>query len=168
MDTRFMNSIRKSLVGIAGVALILGGGAFAGRLAADSVGGWRHFSPDRAFARIAKRLELSDIQRGQVKGVLRSHEAEILAQIETSITARRNLHAAVVAETADESTIRASAAVLGQAEADRAVLMSKIRREVEPFLSDSQKGKIAGFLFHLDQKSHDVGPAVKQFLESSD
>lgn len=167
METRFVDSIRKSLIAVAGVALILGGGIFAGRLAADSVGGWKHFSPDRAFSRIANRLELTDAQRSQIKGVLRAHEADILAQIEASSAARRDLHAAVAAEDSDESTIRSRAALLGAAEADRAVLISKIRKEIQPFLNSDQKGKVAGFLFHLDQKSHDVGPAVKQFLESS-
>src|SRR5882724_8800088 len=105
-----VQTFRKSAFAVAAAGLILAGGVWAGRMAAGPLTGGRHLSVQKMFSRIADRLDLSDSQREQVKGVLRSHKDAILAQIQASRKARQDLRQAVSATPFDEGSIRARAA----------------------------------------------------------
>lgn len=156
--------IRKSVLGVVIAAAILAGGLWAGRLAAAGpFGHGRHFSPDRIFARMADKLDLSDAQRDQVKDVLRSHKDAIVTNIKAVQEARSGLRAAIEASPTDEGTIRARAAQLGRAEGDAAVLHAQIRAEILPILNDDQKEKLAAFR-PPDGTGDRLSASVQEFL----
>jgi len=157
-------TIQKSLLATAAAVAILVGGVWAGRLAAGPLGHGRHFSPQRIFARIADRLDLSDIQRDQVKDVLKSHKNEILASIQAVWSSRLALRKAIDADSMDEGAIRARAADLGKAEADAAVLRAQLRAELLPILNDEQKQKLAAFRTNVEGSGDRLVVSMREFL----
>jgi len=156
--------VRKSLLGAAAAAAILLGGLWAGRLAAGPLGHGRHFSADRIFGRIADRLDLSDSQRDQVKGVLRSHKDAILEDIRTVRAAKLALRQSIDAPSLDEAAIREKAAELGRAEGDAAVLRAQLKAEILPVLNDEQKQKLAAFRSRVEGSGDHMLGSVQEFL----
>ena len=73
--------VRNSILGLVAAVAILFGGLWAGRLAAGPLGRGRGFSAERTFSRIADRLDLTDSQRDQVRGVLKARKDAILGNI---------------------------------------------------------------------------------------
>ena len=156
--------VRRSILGGAAAAAILFGGLWAGRLAAGPLGHARNFSADRIFARVADRLDLSDSQRDQIKGVLKGHKDAILTNIRSVRAARLALRRAIEAETIDEGAIRRKAADLGRAEGEAAVLRAQIKAEILPVLNDDQKEKLAAFRSHAEGTGDRVAASVQEFL----
>ena len=140
-----VQNIRKSIFAGVAAVLILAGGVWAGRMAAGPLLPGRHLSFEKMFNRVADRLDLSDSQRDQVKGILRTHKDAIVAQIQATQKARQGLHQAISANPIDENGIRAAAAKLGQVEGDGAVLHAQIRAEILPVLNDDQKQNLESF-----------------------
>lgn len=159
-------SLRKSAFAAAAAALILAGGVWAGRMAAGPLTGGHRLSVRKMFNRIADRLDLSDSQRDQVKGVLRSHKDAILAQVQASRKARQDLRQAISASPFDEGAIRARAAVLGQAEADGAVLRAQIRSEILPILNDDQKQQLDAMHQRLQGPGDRLATSLGEFLSA--
>jgi Spy/CpxP family protein refolding chaperone len=155
--------IRKSVLAGAGILALAVGGLVAGRLSAGAFPQKAHseFAP-RVFARMARALDLSDDQKTRIKAVLKTHAAEIEAQMKASSSARRALHQAVLAQPIDANAIRTAAAGLGSVEGDGAVLFAKIRTEVEPILTDAQRAKIQ----QLRERVRDRGDAAVKSFES--
>ena len=163
-----IGKIRKSAGIVAGAALLAAAGLFAGRAAAgvlpgsDGAEGAR---PHHVFARIARALDLSDQQKGQIQAVVRTHTPEIEAQIEAGSTARRALADAIEARPLDEGAIRARAAELGRVHGDGAVLLAKIRAEIDPLLNDAQRAKIAAFHQRARHRGDRMTWVLRGFLE---
>ena len=159
--------IRKSVLAGAGVLALAVGGLVAGRLSAGAFPQRAHseFAP-RVFARMARALDLSDDQKSQIKAVLKTHAAEIEAQMKASSAARRGLHQAVLAQPIDENGIRAAAASLGSVEGDGAVLFAKIRTEVEPILTETQRAKIQQFRDRVRNRGDAAVKSFEAFLGS--
>lgn len=86
-------------------------------------------------------LDLTDVQREQVRAILESHRDEQKAIGERMQAARKALHAAIAADAFDEGAIRARAGEIGAIEADAAVLQAKIRGEVFALLTPEQVKK---------------------------
>src|SRR5215813_6043848 len=132
-----ITKIRKSiLVSVAAGALVVGG-FWTGRLIAGPL--WGHLGFPAAahfgqiadhFDHIANLLGLSDLQKAEVKQVLRSHGEEILSQTDM----RKELRELIVAGTVDEVLIRQRAEALGRVEADGALLRARIHSEIWPIL----------------------------------
>jgi protein CpxP len=160
-------SLSKSLLALTSVGLLAAGGLLAGRVSANSLPEGSERSPHRMFGRLSRALDLSDDQKAQVKTILKSHAAEIEAQMAKSSAARHALHDAVVAQPFDEATIRARAADVGQAQADGAVLFAKIRAEVVPLLTDDQKQKLQTFSQKMRSKGEHGRQAFADFLRSA-
>jgi Spy/CpxP family protein refolding chaperone len=158
-----IQALRKSALLLAAAAALAVGGLFAGHLFAGSMpGGPGDHSPRRMFGRIARTLDLSADQKAQIKTILKSHAAEIQAQMAASSAARRALHDAVKAQTVDEAAIRAAATQAGGVHADGAVLFARIRAEVLPILTADQKQKLQS----LDEKMRSRGDrGAKSFAE---
>jgi Spy/CpxP family protein refolding chaperone len=159
--------LRKSALVIAAAGALAVGGLFAGRLFAGSMpAGPGDHSPRHMFGRIARSLDLSADQKAQIKTILKSHSAEIQAQMAAGATARRALHDAIKAQSVDEKAIRDAAAKAGQVHADGAVLFAKIRAEVLPVLTADQKQKLQS----MDEKMRSRGErgtkAFAEFLRS--
>jgi protein CpxP len=141
--------LRRSVFAAAGLAALAFGGLFAARLAADanpdggaSLGPEGASRPERFFERMARRLELTDAQRDQVRQILRAHAEEIEAQLSAGAEARRAVKDAVHADPVDEAAIRERAAEFGRVHGEGAILMARIRAEVLPVLTEDQKVKL--------------------------
>src|ERR671912_517019 len=102
---RKMKVRRSILVLVAGGALLLGG-FWTGRLMAGPLWGHLGFSAADHFDHIASHfdhiadwLTLSDLQKTEVKRVVRSHREEILSQIQSQIGMRKALGEVITAGT---------------------------------------------------------------------
>ncbi|HEY3202269.1 MAG TPA: Spy/CpxP family protein refolding chaperone [Thermoanaerobaculia bacterium] len=158
-----IRNIRRSILIAAGIGALAVSGLLAGRLFARQMG--EHFSEGHAaymFDHIARELDLSDGQRTQIRGVLKSHADEIEAHVKAGIDARRALHDAVMAQPMDETTIRNLAQQVGSVHGDGAVLCAKIRSEIWPVLSSDQQQKLVSF--HGRMRRH--GDAALQSLHA--
>lgn len=155
-------TIRKTVLIAAAAGFVAASGLFAGRLFA---GESDHAAP-RMFGRLARALDLSADQKSQVKSILRSHAAEIEAQMTGGAAARRALHDAITAQPMDEAAIRARAAEAGAMHANGAVLFAKIRAEVLPILTAEQKQKLQGLAERMRSRGVRGAKALGDFLRS--
>lgn len=155
-------TIRKTALIVTATGFVAAGGLFAGRLFASESD---HSAP-RMFGRLARTLGLSADQKAQIKSILRSHAAEIEAQMTAGAAARHALHDAIKAQPMDESAIRARAAEAGIAHANGAVLFAKIRAEVLPILTTDQKQKLQSLDERMKSHSARGAKAFADFLRS--
>jgi periplasmic protein CpxP/Spy len=162
-----LQRIRNSVFAVAAIAALAFGALVAGRLSAGALPGRGHgdFAP-RVFARMAKALDLSDDQKSQIKAVLKAHAAEIEAQMRSSSAARRALHQAVLAQPSDEAAIRAAARELGQVQGDGAVLFARVRTEIQPILTEEQRGKLQQLRERVHNHGESAVRSFEAFLES--
>ena len=126
----------------AGAALALSGffAASAPNLAANTStpGGAGAPGPQGRLG-VVRRLGLSDDQKQQIRGVLKSHSAEIEAQLQATRTGGKALRQAIAAQPLDEGLIRQQALALGEVRADGAVLRARIHSEIWPILTPEQQ-----------------------------
>jgi Spy/CpxP family protein refolding chaperone len=164
--------IRKSVLIMLAAGALLVGGFWTGRLMAGS--GWGHFgfaAPDHfaqignKFDHIANWLALSDLQKAELKRVVRSHRDEIISQIESHIDVQKALGESIVAGTVDEGLIRERAEALGKVAADGALLRARIHSEIWPILNDEQRAKIASFHQMMELKHSTLLGSVEDFLK---
>ena len=156
-----IRQIRRSVLIAAGVVALGLAGLLAGRVSAGAMNA--HGRGDfafRMFRHMARALDLTDDQKAKIKDVLKAHAAEVEAQMKASGSARRALHQAVLADPIDETAIRAAATALGSVEGNGAVLFAKIRLEVDPILTDVQRGKVRQL---RDKARGRADSAVKSF-----
>ena len=162
-----LGTFRRSALLIAAIGTLAVGGLFTGRLFAGSVsGGFGDHSPRHMFGRIARTLDLSADQKTQIKTILKSHAAEIQAQLTAGAAARRSLHGAISAQPVDEAAIRAAAEAAGRVHADGAVLFARIRAEVLPVLTPDQKQKLQSLDEKMGSRGDRGAKAFAEFLRS--
>ena len=125
----------------AGAGALAISGLFAVDLTANTPQAPLGGAEPRAFGRMARRLGLSDQQKEQIQGILKSHAGEIEAQMESGRNGRKALRDAMDAAPLDETRIRQQALALGEVRADAAVLRARIRSEIWPILSADQQEK---------------------------
>jgi Spy/CpxP family protein refolding chaperone len=161
-----IQQVRRSILVAVAVLALAVGGLFAGRLLGGQMGPGMGHGPKaaRMFEHIARELDLSDAQRAQVRGVLKSHADEILAHVQSGMTARRALHDAVMAQPADDASIRSLAAQVGSVHGEGALLIVKIRKEIWPILTPDQQQKLAALHSRWTQKGDDELQALGGFL----
>ncbi len=165
-----IQNVRRSvLIGAALVALAATG-IFAGRLVAHQMGGGHYGSPmmaPRLFGHLARQLDLSDTQKGQIREILKGHADEIESHVKSAMDARRALHDAVLVQPTDEPTIRQRAQELGNVHADGALLFARIRSEVWPLLSAEQQQKMALLHSHMREHSDEALKSLDSFLRGT-
>jgi Spy/CpxP family protein refolding chaperone len=153
--------------GAAAGLLVLG--IWAGRLAAGTLFERRgRVSVQEMFDHAARRLDLSASQRSEIRGVLRSHEAEILRDIRTHRQARQALRQAIRAEPTDERRIRGAADALGRAEGDAAILRARLHSEIWTILDDDQRDRVAALEQRLESRGDRFAASVESFLGRPD
>jgi Spy/CpxP family protein refolding chaperone len=108
---------------------------------------------------LRSELNVTAEQKQQIREVLKSHRAEILATVKTVHEKRTALRDAVLAGK-DESEVRAAANELGQVIADTAVKATKLRNQVAPILTEEQRKLIGKHIAAQDE-------AVGGFLEQA-
>ncbi|MGE5234635.1 MAG: Spy/CpxP family protein refolding chaperone [Acidobacteriota bacterium] len=104
------------------------------------------------FQRIAARLQLTPDQVQQVKQIVRSHQAELDAEITAVAVARRGLFDAIHAESFSEPAIRAAAGAAGRAESDLAVTRGAIVQELRAVLTPEQQSTATQMLQDLEAR----------------
>ena len=88
---------------------------------------------------LRSQLNVTDEQRGQIRGIIEAHRSEIAVAARPIVEKRRALRAAVTADAPNESDIRAAAADLSGALGDAAVLAARIRSEVFAVFTPEQQ-----------------------------
>ena len=89
-----------------------------------------------------RELDLTDDQKTQVKSIVDSHQAEFKAVGEKMRAARDGMQALIEADTLDESAVRAKSVEVAAAEADAAILNTKIRTQTLQILTAEQLAKL--------------------------
>jgi Spy/CpxP family protein refolding chaperone len=162
-----IDKIRKSVLVVAGIAVIAAAGLFAGRLSAGALHQKaRGDFAQRLFSRMSSAADLTEDQKSRIKDVLRAHADEIKAQMQASATARRALHDAGMAQPTDEGAVRTAAAQLGQTQGDGALLFARIRTEIDPILTPEQKQKIQSLQTRVRHSPDAAGRSLDRFLKS--
>jgi Spy/CpxP family protein refolding chaperone len=163
--------IRKSILVLIVAGALLVGGFWTGRLMAGPLWGHLGFGAGHFdhianhFDHIASWLALSDLQKTEVKRVVRSHGQEILSQIQSQIDMREALGEVIMAGTVDEGLIRQRAEALGRVEAEGALLRARIHSEIWPILNDEQRAKVASFHQMMELKHDKILASVQDFLK---
>jgi protein CpxP len=88
------------------------------------------------------RLNLSDQQREQLRGVADSHRDELRPLVERERTARGALQAAITSDSFNEGTVREQANAVAQVEADLAVLRARAFSEAFQILTPEQQSRL--------------------------
>ena len=112
--------------------------------------------------RIAKKLNLTDDQKAQIKAILIADKGTLAGLFGQLHEARQNLRAAIHAGDANETAVRAASARVASVEADFAVERMKLHAKIAPILTDEQRRKIADFEQRLDAL---VGGAIARLGE---
>jgi len=164
-----IQQVRRSVLIAAGILALAVSGLIAGRLFGRQLGPGFGHGPraERIFEHLSSELELSDAQRAQVRGVLRNHADEILAHVQAARDARRALHDAVMATSADETAIRSLAAQIGTVHQDGALMIVKIRSEIWPILTPEQQQKMITIHARLGRRGDDELQALAAFLKGA-
>jgi len=154
------------LLTIATAAAIIAGGLTSAPAqdTNDSAAGTRP-GHGQILQRIARKLNLTDDQKSQIKSVL-SVDKDMLKSLFGQLhDARKNLRAAIRANGTNESAVRAASAKVASVEADLAVERMKLYGKIAPLLTDEQRRKIADFEQRFDNV---VGGAIARLDERSD
>lgn len=157
--------IRRSVL-IAAAGALAVSGLFAGRLLAgqaDRASHGKDIAP-RLFARVVRRLDLTEDQQVRIRAILKAHAAEIEVQARAGRDARRALGDAAMAEPPDEAAIRGLAQQLGAAHADGALLFARIRAEALPILTAEQQEKLRSFRSHRLQRGDQWLQSLQDWL----
>lgn len=159
--------IRRSVL-IAAAGALAVSSLFAGRLSAgqtDRASRGMDMAP-RLFARVARRLDLTEDQQARIRAILQAHAGEIEAQARAGRDARRALGEAAIAEPVDEAAIRGLARELGDAHAGGALLFARIRAQALPILTPEQQEKLRGFRSHRLQRGDEWLRSLQDWLKS--
>jgi Spy/CpxP family protein refolding chaperone len=166
-----ITKIRKSILVLVAAGALVVGGFWTGRLMAGPLWGPLGFAAGHFghianhFDHIANWLALSDLQKTEVKGVVKSHREEILSQVQSQIDMRKALGEAIRTGTVDEGLIRQRAEALGRVEADGALLRARIHSEIWPILTEEQRGKIASLHQMMELRHDELLGSVQDFLK---
>ncbi|MFO7693095.1 MAG: periplasmic heavy metal sensor [Vicinamibacterales bacterium] len=99
-------------------------------------------SPPVAPAPPGPRLNLTEAQRNEIRGVRETQRKEAQALREKMRAARRQLQQAMRAEVPDEAAIRSAAEALGALQADQAVLQARARSQFMQQLTPEQQAQV--------------------------
>jgi len=96
----------------------------------------------RFFARLARKLALTDQQKAQVKAMFKENRAQAKPLFTSLMTERGVLRALIQSGTADEAAIRAQSAKVAGIQADLAVQRAKGARQFLALLTPDQQAKL--------------------------
>ena len=104
------------------------------------------------------RLDLSDAQRDQIKGIVDSRREETNALADRARSGHEALQAAVTADTFDEGTIRARSSDVASVEADMAVARARLHADVLQILTSDQQSKLKELQAEMQARRPDRRP----------
>lgn len=133
----------KILLGFLAAALVVGGFTVTRTFAAEKSGDAPAPMRGKILQRLADRLELTADQRTQIKTILEGEQDNLKPLLTSLRDARINLRAAIHADDANETSVRAASAKVASAEADLAVERLKISGKIAPILTTGQRQKLS-------------------------
>jgi len=107
-------------------------------------------------------MQLTQEQKADIRGILKSHRAEVRQAADRAWAARRQVDDAVRQEPLDEALVRRRAAAAADAAGDLALVRAHVRAEVLGRLTDEQRQK-AEALHDLVLKDVD---GIRQFARA--
>ncbi len=93
----------------------------------------------RELLDLRKEAALSEDQRTQIKGILKSHKSEIAAQFKAGSAARHAMQDAVEAKGPESAQALKAADGIAATARSRALLIAKIATEIRPVLTPEQQ-----------------------------
>lgn len=102
---------------------------------------------------LRSELNITDSQRSQMKGVIRSNKDAIRPAVRTLLEKRQAFVETVMDKPGDEPAIRATGAELGKAIGDTGVVASKVLKEVRATLTEKQQELIKKFRKSLHESA---------------
>ncbi len=102
-----------------------------------------HHARNRVMERIAGKLDLTAEQRKEIRGILAGEKNTLKALASRSHEARADLRAAIRANDATETSVRAASAKVSAVDADLAVERMKLFEKIKPLLTEEQLKKIS-------------------------
>jgi periplasmic protein CpxP/Spy len=119
------------------------GRPFRGRGGPGGPGGFRGpGGPMGMLPMLGRRIQLTDAQKDQIKGIADSHQNDWKALGDRARTAHEALNAAVTADAVDEALIRQKSAEVAAVDADMAVARARAHAEVFQILTADQKAQL--------------------------
>jgi periplasmic protein CpxP/Spy len=112
----------------------------------------KHQRGHHRFAKLAKKLALTDQQKTQVKAIFQDNRAQAKPLFTSMMTERRQLRKLVESGTADEAAIRAESAKVAAIQADLAVQRAKGAKQFMALLTPDQQAKLAALKAEREQK----------------
>ncbi len=132
------------------------GGAGLGR-------GWR-FGPRRAFAHVSRQLNLTDQQKEQIKGIVRSRKTDIKALVDQRFAARQALRRAVAS--GDSGQISAAVKQLSDAQLKAAQTGAQIRAAIfANVLQPDQRAKAEQLAAQTEQKASQRQQRIDRMID---
>lgn len=114
---------------------------------------------------LAGELNLTDEQKAEIYGILKSHKDEISAAVKAVAGKRSALVEKVTADNLDETAIRKAADDLGEAIADASVLRAELRADIRQVLTEEQRGKADAIRKEVDDA---IDKVVEHIIERVD
>ena len=111
----------------------------------------------RAFARIAKKLGLSDQQKAQAKAIFQENRALAKPTLVSLRAERQQLRDLIQSGSADEGAIRAESAKVSGLQADLAVQRAKGAKQLLALLTPDQQAKWQALRAQWQQKHQKSG-----------
>jgi periplasmic protein CpxP/Spy len=112
----------------------------------------KHRGGHRAFARIAKKLGLSDQQKTQARAIFKENRAQAKPTLVSLRTERHQLRNLIQSGSADEAAIRAESAKVAALQADLAVQRAKGAKQLLALLTPEQQTKWQALRAQWEQK----------------
>jgi Spy/CpxP family protein refolding chaperone len=131
-------STRKLVALAAAVLVLIPLAATAQRFGHGPGGG---FGPGFRMGRMAERLELTDDQLGQIRGILEARREQFEPLMAEQAQLRRELREAIHGEAYDEGLVRDVAGRLGESGVEIAVLRGRVAQEVMTVLTPEQQAE---------------------------
>jgi periplasmic protein CpxP/Spy len=101
---------------------------------------------------VLARLNLTDAQRDQLKGILQAHADEFKALGQQAATARQVLEQAILLDPVSDAAVQSASAGVAGVESQIAVAAAHVRAEVFQILSDAQKTEVKNFIAARDKR----------------
>jgi len=112
----------------------------------------KHGAGHRAFARIAKKLGLSDQQKTQARAIFQENRAQAKPTLVSLRSERHQLRNLIQSGSADEGAIRAQSAKVSALQADLAVQRAKGAKQLLALLTPDQQAKWQALRAQWEQK----------------
>jgi protein CpxP len=107
------------------------------------------------LARLAKKLGLSEQQKGQVEALFKANRAQAQPLYASLKSERGALRTLVHSGQADEAAIRAQSAKVAAIQADLAVQRAKGAQQLQALLTPEQRTKMQALMAEREKKHHD-------------